>query len=65
MKSWMLAEPTVVIIPQYIIAIKTIMLYALNLYSYVCQLFIDVCHLLTHSKWTELNVNYFLIKLKK
>ena len=50
MKSWMLAEPTVVIIPQYIIAIKTIMLYALNLYSYVCQLFIDVCHLLTHSK---------------
>jgi len=39
----MLAEPTVVIIPQYIRAIKTVMLYALNLYSYVCQLFIDVC----------------------
>ena len=29
----MLAEPTVVIIPQYIISIKTVMLYALNLYS--------------------------------
>ena len=39
----MLAEPTVVIIPQYIRAIKAVMMYALNLYSYVCQLFIDVC----------------------
>ena len=34
----MLAEPTVVIISQYI-SIKTAMLYALNLYSDVCQLF--------------------------
>ena len=34
----MLAEPTEVIISQYI-AIKTVMLYVLNLYSDVCQLF--------------------------
>ena len=34
----MLAEPTEVIISQYI-AIKTVMLYALNLYSDICQLF--------------------------
>ena len=38
MRRWMLAEPTVVIISQYI-SIKTAMLYALNLYSDVCQLF--------------------------
>ena len=38
MRRWMLAEPTVAIISQYI-AIKTVMLYALNLYSDVCQLF--------------------------
>ena len=38
MRTWVLAEPTVAIISQYI-SIKTVMLYALNLYSDVCQLF--------------------------
>ena len=38
MRRWMLAEPTVVIISQYV-SVKTVMLYALNLYSDVCQLF--------------------------
>ena len=38
MRRWVLAEPTVAIISQYI-SIKTVMLYALNLYSDVCQLF--------------------------
>jgi len=37
MRRWVLAEPTVVIISQYI-SVKTVMLYALNLYS-ECQLF--------------------------
>ena len=35
----MLAEPTVVIISQYV-SVKTVMLYALNLHSDVCQLFL-------------------------
>ena len=34
----MLTEPTVVIISQYI-SIKTVVVYALNLYSDVCHLF--------------------------
>ena len=38
MGRWILAEPTVAIISQYT-SIKTVMLYALNLYSDVCQLF--------------------------
>ena len=38
MRRWVLAEPTVVIISQYI-SVETVMLYALNLYSDVCQLF--------------------------
>ena len=36
----MLAEPTVVIISQYV-SVKTVMLYALNLHSDVCQLFLN------------------------
>ena len=40
MRRWMLAEPTVVIISQYV-SVKTVMLYALNLYSDVCQLFLN------------------------
>ena len=38
MGRWILAEPTVAIISQYT-SIKTVMLYALNLYSDVCQVF--------------------------
>ena len=40
MRRWMLAEPRVVIISQYI-SIETVMLYALNLYSDVYQLFLN------------------------
>ena len=40
MRRRTLAEPTVVIISQYI-SIETVMLYALNLYSDVYQLFLN------------------------
>lgn len=38
-KRWMLDEPIVVIILQHVN--HTVMLYALNLYSGICQLFLN------------------------